>query len=128
LGWGFGKMVRVEPLTPETEKRIALLFPPEQQEMVRVLLLEQCGSNIPLWESAGLDRLHFAVLKLSQGKMERLRDAIDRAKMDFRDVLVRAGFSPMFTSAGCPARNGSAWSAKSQSPTAATASRLPSVV
>jgi hypothetical protein len=30
---GLGKIDKMEPLTPETEKRIALLFPPGEQEL-----------------------------------------------------------------------------------------------
>jgi hypothetical protein len=79
-------------LTPETEKRIALLFSPDEQELVRSILLEECGTNIPGWQSADLERLRFAVLKLSKGKLDALQARVDAAKRDFRDVLVAAGF------------------------------------
>jgi hypothetical protein len=79
-------------LTPKTERRVELLFPPGDREAVRAMLLEECGTNIPGWESAGLERLHFAVLKISDGDLAKLHRAINLAKSDFRDVLVWAGF------------------------------------
>jgi hypothetical protein len=79
-------------LTPETERRIELLFRPGDREAVRTILVEQCGDNIPGWESAGLERLHFAVLKRSDGDLAELQKAVDLAKRDFRDALVWVGF------------------------------------
>jgi hypothetical protein len=79
-------------LTPKTERRVELLFPPGDREVVRVMLRAECGANIPGWESAGLERLHFAVLKISGGDLGKLDKAIDLAKRDFRDALVQAGF------------------------------------
>jgi hypothetical protein len=79
-------------LTPETEKRIVLLFRPDEQELARTIPVEECGTEIPGWQSAGLERLRFAVLKLSKGKLDALQARVDGAKRDFRDVLVAAGF------------------------------------
>jgi hypothetical protein len=80
------------PLSPEIEKRIELLFEPEDREEVRCLLVKECGENIPMWKSAGLERLRLAVLKLSEGKVDRVRQWVNEAKIDFRDVLMAAGF------------------------------------
>ena len=79
-------------LTPRIEQCIARLFLPADQERVRTALLEECGTNIPGWESAGLERLRLAVLKFSEGKLNRFFGAIDVAKQDFRDTLMAAGF------------------------------------
>jgi hypothetical protein len=84
-------MSRVQ-LTPKTEQRVELLFPPGDRKVVRAMLREECGTNIPGWESAGLERLHFAVLKISDGDLGKLDKAINLAKKDFRDVLVWAAF------------------------------------
>jgi hypothetical protein len=84
------------PLTPETERRIVLLFRTEQQEAVRMALLEECGHNLPFLKNldgAAMDRYRFAVLKLSQGNLPEFRDAIRLAKADWRDLLVAAGFA-----------------------------------
>jgi hypothetical protein len=80
------------PLSPETEKRIELLFPVEEQERVRVILVDECGHNIPGWKMANVERVRFAALKLSEGKIHKLCGAVDLAKIDFRDVLMAAGF------------------------------------
>ena len=37
-------------------------------------------------------RLHFAVLRLSDGRLDRLQAAVNNAKRDFRDVLMAADF------------------------------------
>lgn len=39
-----------------------------------------------------MERFHFAVLKLSEGKVEKLYDAIALAQTDYRDLLMAAGF------------------------------------
>jgi len=82
-------------MSPETEKRIALLFPPDQRDRVRRLLSEQCGNNLPLLESLDevkLERVRFAALKLSQGKLDGLERAVALAKTDWRDLLMAADF------------------------------------
>jgi len=83
------------PLTPETEQRIDLLFPPEHRDTVRKLLLGECGNNLPFLEkidSIAMDRFRFAALKLSGGDLKKLRDALALAKADWRDLLMAAGF------------------------------------
>jgi hypothetical protein len=79
-------------ITPKTEKRLALLFAPAEQERARNTLVEECGTNIPGWNAAGLERLRFAVLRLSDGRLDRLQAAVNNAKRDFRDVLMAADF------------------------------------
>jgi hypothetical protein len=81
------------PLSPFVEERLLLLFPPSERSEARILLMEQCATNIPNWKSANLNRLRCAVLKLSDGNLDKLRQAIDTAKIDFRDVLTAADFS-----------------------------------
>jgi hypothetical protein len=79
------------PLTTGTGQRIAMLFGPDDIEFVASLLTDECGSN--LTEHRGLlERIRFAVLKLSHGDLNALGRAIDLAKRDWRDALVAAGF------------------------------------
>ena len=83
------------PLSNEAERRIALLFPPQQQEHVRQLLRDECGNNLPFLQTldgSRLDRYRFAVLKLSDGDMDKLAKAIVLAKQDWRDLLMAAEF------------------------------------
>lgn len=82
------------PLGQEAEKRIALLFEPTHQETVRTILLRDCGNS--LWREASeteIERLRFAVLKVSRGSLDRLSKTIELAKTDWRDVLLAAGFA-----------------------------------
>ena len=82
-------------LSAETDERVRLLFPPEQREEVRTMLVEECGNNLPFCQeldSSNLDRFQFAALKLSDGDLDKLRVAISLAKRDWRDLLVASGF------------------------------------
>jgi hypothetical protein len=96
------------PLSQEAEKRVALLFEPTHQEIVRTILVRDCGAN--LWRDTSeteIDRLRFAVLKVSRGSLDRLVYAIERAKTDWRDVLLAAGFAnnPQAHRSWLPKRN-----------------------
>jgi hypothetical protein len=84
------------PLTPATEQRIALLFAPEHQATVQTILRDECGNNLPLLRSSdalAMDRVRFAALKLSGGSLDKLREAVQLARTDWRDLLVEAGFA-----------------------------------
>ena len=81
-------------LSSETQRRIDILFRDDRKE-ARRLLAEECGNNLPYLENLGsqeLERYRFAALKLSEGNLDRLREAIEVAKTDWRDLLVAAGF------------------------------------
>ena len=80
----------VAPLSPVIEQRLQRLFPPEERDRVRQALLDECGENIPGWQMAGLERLRCAVLKISNGQLVTLHQAIDLAKIDIRNVLLWA--------------------------------------
>lgn len=83
-------------LSPQTTRRLELLFPPATREDARRLLTDQCGTNLPLSGDitpASLERVRFAALKVSDGQIEKLKKAIELAKADWRDLLVDAGFA-----------------------------------
>jgi hypothetical protein len=83
-------------VSSETEKRIALLFPPDERARVRAILSEECGINLPFlqnFDDVKLERFQFAALKLSEGKIDKLNSAVALAKRDWRDLLVAAGFA-----------------------------------
>jgi hypothetical protein len=83
------------PISTGSEIRIELLFSVDEQELVRSLLRDECGNSLPGLESAdpeAMDRFRFAVLKLSQGELPKLEDALRLAKADWRDLLMAAGF------------------------------------
>ena len=82
-------------LSKATDERLQLLFAPEDQPEARNLLVHECGENLPFCEGAtpsSSERIRFAVLKLSDGRLRELRRAIELARTDWRDALVAAGF------------------------------------
>ena len=83
-------------LSAETTRRLELLFGPGDREQARQLLISECGSNLPLIRDStptGLERLRFAALKVSDGRIDKLKEAVELAKADWRDLLVRADFA-----------------------------------
>ena len=83
------------PLSAETERRLHLCFPPELREGASRLLVEHCGNNLPFCndcDAGQMERIRFAALKLSEGDMAKLSEAVRIAQIDWRDVLVAAGF------------------------------------
>jgi hypothetical protein len=83
------------PLSQTTEKIIYKMFPITNQNEVREILINKCGNNLPfLLESDenGVERVRFAALKISQGKLEKLYEAVKLANIDWRDLLVGAEF------------------------------------
>jgi hypothetical protein len=86
----------VSVLSESTWKKIRELFPPDQCDEVARILETECGNNLPFLEREspyGLERFRFAALKLSDGNMGKLVEAIKLAKSDWRDLLVAAGFA-----------------------------------
>ena len=60
------------------------------------MLVDQCGQALPFCRVNGdyqLERLRCAVLRISQGDLKRLQQAIDGPTRDWCDELVRAGFA-----------------------------------
>ena len=83
-------------LSHATIERLKLLFESTTYERAAEILREQCADNLPLWRAAtpeGLERIRFAVLKLCKGEVQGLERAVHDAQVDWRDVLVAAGFA-----------------------------------
>lgn len=83
-------------LSEGTTERIARLFSGSDQQAVARLLVDECGSTLPGCEAstpASLERIRFALLKLSDGDVGKLLDAIALAQTDWRDLLVASGFA-----------------------------------
>ena len=71
------------------------MFSSDEQEAAIRLIEEDCGANLPFCESAtpeSAERIRFAALKLSRGDLGELRSIAEQASIDWRDVLVWAGF------------------------------------
>ena len=83
-------------LSPLTRQHVAVLFAPADVGEVEGFLVRECAENLPLISDptpSGLERVRFAALRLSDGSIHRLRDAITLAKTDWRDLLVAANFA-----------------------------------
>ncbi len=83
-------------LSEATWEKIRALFPLTQHDEVAAILQNQCGANLPFLGKEtpeGLERFHFAALKLSPGKTDKLLEAVRLANTDWRDLLVAAGFA-----------------------------------
>lgn len=83
-------------LTPRTIRVIEHFFPSEDaRREVRRLLETECAEALPFMStgtSEDLERIRFAVLRESGGDLPRLRRAVEMAKVDWRDLLMGAGF------------------------------------
>ncbi len=83
-------------LSPETTRRVDILFLPENRERAKTLLYERCGNNLPFLENKDmyeLERFRFAALKYSDGDLLRLEAAVKLAQGDWRDLLMASGFA-----------------------------------
>jgi hypothetical protein len=83
-------------LSPLTRQHVAALFAAADVPQAEQLLAHECAENLPLVRDPtpeGLERLRFAAIRVSEGALPRLRDAIALAKIDWRDLLVAAGFA-----------------------------------
>ena len=84
------------PLSTQTKTHVAALFSPDDVVVAEEVLVNQWGDNLPLVNSpspASLERIRFAVLRLSRGNLRELKLACDAAGRDWRDVLVAADFA-----------------------------------
>ncbi len=82
-------------LSEATSKKINALFAEPLREEVEELLKTECGDNIPFCENCDMyemERIRFSVLKLSEGNLDQLIEAIILAQTDWRDLFMAAGF------------------------------------
>lgn len=83
-------------LSALTKQHVAALFALHDIHEAEQLLARECADNLPLVGNPtpqGLERFRFAALRLSDGALPRLRDAIALAKTDWRDLLIAADFA-----------------------------------
>lgn len=84
------------PLSPATQSRLESLFAASDRATATELLINRCAEKLPFVGGStprDLERVRFAVLKLSQGDLGKLRSMVQLAETDWRDVLVAAGFA-----------------------------------
>jgi hypothetical protein len=73
-----------------------LLFTGQDAHDARALLETECGRSLPFHDDAipeSLERIRYACLRLSGGDVAKLCGAVGEAQIDWRDVLVAAGFA-----------------------------------
>ena len=84
------------PLSERTEALLARVFPDAgPQARVREALLARCGRGVAFCDDGtpeSMERIRFAVLKLSEGDLRKLEPAIALANLDWRDPFMNAGF------------------------------------
>ena len=69
---------------PTVEEKLSQIFPPESRAEARRILDE--------YSDAEGERVQLAALKLCEGKIEDLREAVKAAGQDYRDVLAWAEY------------------------------------
>jgi hypothetical protein len=84
-----------QPLSPDTRQRLNVVFATSNRARAERLLVNECGNNLPFcqdFDPDQLERIRYAAMKLSRGTLDGLRKAIALAKLDWRDLLMSAGF------------------------------------
>ena len=84
-----------QPLSPETRRRLDVVFASHDRAAAEWMLVDECGNNLPFLHELDefqLERFRFAAMRLSHGRLDGLRQAVELAKTDWRDLLMGAGF------------------------------------
>jgi len=82
-------------LSQRTKQLTEIIFSADLVDEVIQWLEEECGNNIPFcskYDEFQMERIRFAVLKLSRGNISKLLGAIDDARIDWRDLFMAADF------------------------------------
>lgn len=81
------------PLRPTVTAAIEALFAPDKRETVIEMLTEECNAEKPHTTSPDLvERAQLAVLKISEGEVDKFLAAAELTQIDWRDALMAAGF------------------------------------
>ena len=84
-------------LGPLTEELISKTCPTDKQSAIRALLTKECARNLPLIGDTPeylllIDRIQLATLRGADWEIAKIAKAVALAKVDWRDVLMGAGF------------------------------------
>ena len=82
-------------LSPRTRQLVEKIFQPNDVPEAVLWLEVECGNNLPFCEKDdefSMERIRFAVIKLSGGDILKLLTAIDEARVDWRDLFMSADF------------------------------------
>lgn len=85
-------------LAPLTEELIASCCPPTQRQAVSDFLSANCARDLPGIGSTPewielIDRIQLAAIRGSNWNLETIAAAVKLANLDWRDLLVAAGFA-----------------------------------
>ncbi len=83
-------------LTPRTLRVVRAIFPVELWERVQRTLLTECGPiqiHSQQFGIEAMERIWLATLKVSGDNLDRFENAVLLARIDWRDLLVSAGFA-----------------------------------
>ena len=81
------------PLSDFTEERLTKVFGPLDSPRAASLLVGRCGyMELHVTSEKAVERIRCAAIKLSEGSLDNLQDAIALAHLDWRDLLMAAGF------------------------------------
>lgn len=83
------------PITLRTRHVLRAVFPPNLWERVETTLMIDCGpAQVHARDVDGeaMERIRLATLKLSAGSITAFENAVLLAQIDWRDVLLGAGF------------------------------------
>jgi len=83
-------------LSPDTKRLVSILFQSQEEAKAVCDMLEiDCGTEAlgcEGWRPEQMERIRFAVLKISNETAGDLHTAIKLANTDWRDLLIAAGF------------------------------------
>ena len=86
-------MPETNPLRSNVLAAITNLFMPDEHKTITKILIEECNADkIHVSSETDAERIQLAVLKLSEGDTDKFLAAAELAQLDWRDVLVAAGF------------------------------------
>jgi len=82
-------------LSQRTRQLVDVIFDEQYVAEISQWLEDECGSNLPFckdYDENQMERIRFAVIKLSNGDIDKLLRAIDVARTDWRDLFMAADF------------------------------------
>jgi hypothetical protein len=79
-------------LSARTRDSIEILFHPEDRELACAVLFGDWGSG-----TREIERCQIAALKLSDGNLAKLEEAVKLGRIDYRDLIMAAGFGDDIT-------------------------------
>jgi hypothetical protein len=90
-----GEVALAQP-SSETRAHVRALFEPAEVDQAEHMLISNCRPEqlgLRLDHTEALSRIRFAALRVSNGGLSELAEAISLSRIDWRDLLMAAGFA-----------------------------------